>query len=81
MGQFLGRITVISETGSKGGNTLLNIGPDRFGNVLAPQATRMAGLGDWMAVNGEAIQVTRTSGIDASGQWGRVTMHKSGDRY
>jgi alpha-L-fucosidase len=72
---------IISEAASKGGNTLLNVGPDRFGDIESEQATRMAGLSEWMAVNGEAIYETRASGIDASGDWGRMTMHKSADRY
>lgn len=74
-------IMIISEAASKGGNTLLNVGPDRFGNIVPEQSIRMAGLSAWMAVHGEAIYESRASGIDASGQWGRMTMHKSGDRY
>ena len=41
----------------------------------------MTALGNWMTVNGEALKATRASGIDASSQWGDMTMHKDGNRY
>ncbi len=72
---------LFAEASSKGGNMLLNVGPDRFGAIPSEQATRMSELGNWMAVNGEAVKQTRASGIDATGLWGRMTMNKSGDRY
>ena len=74
-------VQLYAEASSKGGNMLLNIGPDRFGVIPPEQVTRMAQLGNWMSVNGESIKTTRASGIDASGTWGRMTMNKSGDRY
>ena len=74
-------LQLYAEASSKGGNMLLNIGPDRFGAIPSSQATRMTELGNWMAVNGEALKVTRASGIDASSQWGRMTMQKDGNRY
>lgn len=70
-----------AEASSKGGNMLLNVGPDRFGAIPAEQAARLAALGAWMAVNGEAVKQTRASGIDESGSWGYMTMNKSGRRY
>ncbi|WP_227021449.1 alpha-L-fucosidase [Oceaniferula marina] len=74
-------LQLYAEASSKGGNMLLNIGPDRFGATPTEQADRMSELGDWMTVNGEALKSTRASGIDASSLWGRMTMHKSGNRY
>lgn len=74
-------LELYAEASSKGGNMLLNIGPDRFGATPTEQASRMTELGDWMDVNGEALKATRASGIDASGMWGRMTMNKSSNQY
>jgi alpha-L-fucosidase len=43
---------------SKGGNYLLNIGPDSRGVVPAPEVERLQTVGKWLALNGEAIYGT-----------------------
>ncbi|QEE30287.1 alpha-L-fucosidase [Terriglobus albidus] len=40
---------------SKGGNYLLNIGPDAQGKVPEPEVERLHAMGKWLAVNGEAV--------------------------
>lgn len=40
---------------SKGGNLLLNVGPDADGEVPAACADNLRFVGDWLRVNGEAI--------------------------
>jgi alpha-L-fucosidase len=44
---------------SKNGNLLLNIGPTADGSIPHIQYRRLAALGEWLAVNGEAIYGTR----------------------
>ena len=54
-------IRKLSEIVSKGGNLLLNIGPDKYGTI--PQICRdnLKAIGAWMKVNGEAIYGTEAS--------------------
>ena len=54
-------ILKLSEIVSKGGNLLLNIGPDKYGRI--PQVCRgnLKEIGAWMKVNGEAIYGTEAS--------------------
>jgi alpha-L-fucosidase len=43
---------------SKGGNYLLNIGPDSKGNIPPEEVERLHRIGNWLAINGEAIYGT-----------------------
>jgi len=42
-----------------GGNLLLNVGPMATGEIPPVQRERLRAIGDWMAVNGEAIRGSR----------------------
>lgn len=44
---------------AKGGNFLLNIGPDSKGDWAPDAYDRLKKIGDWMKINGEAIYKTR----------------------
>ena len=44
---------------SKNGNLLLNVGPRADGTIQAGQIARLRALGDWLAVNGDAIYGAR----------------------
>jgi alpha-L-fucosidase len=44
---------------SKGGNYLLNIGPDAQGNVPSAEVERLQQVGRWISVNGESIYGTQ----------------------
>jgi alpha-L-fucosidase len=44
---------------SKNGNLLLNVGPRADGSIQNGQLARVRALGEWLAINGEAIYGTR----------------------
>ncbi|MFJ2741119.1 alpha-L-fucosidase [Streptomyces sp. NPDC087440] len=48
-------VTSFVDTVAKGGNLLLNTGPQADGTIPAVQADRMRALGAWLKINGEAI--------------------------
>jgi alpha-L-fucosidase len=63
---------------SKGGNYLLNVGPDAHGVIPAPEAERLAAIGHWLDVNGESIYGTApTPFADAHGSYSPT--EKDGD--
>jgi alpha-L-fucosidase len=63
---------------SKGGNYLLNIGPKADGTFPEASVERLRGIGDWIAVNGEALYGTKAALFRP--KWGRVTR-KEGSLY
>ncbi|SIS48249.1 alpha-L-fucosidase [Zobellia uliginosa] len=58
---------------SKGGNFLLNIGPDGLGQFPPESVERLKEIGDWTDVNGEAIYGSSASPYDRP-EWGRYTI-------
>ncbi len=64
---------------SKGGNYLLNIGPDSHGVVPPPEAERLREVGKWMDVNSEAIYGTSpTLFTTPTGELSATEKEKSG---
>ncbi|MCH2160650.1 MAG: alpha-L-fucosidase [Phycisphaerales bacterium] len=57
---------------SKGGNFLLNVGPDARGRFPRESIDRLAGMGDWMRVNGRSIHGTHATCFPNL-PWGRCT--------
>ncbi|UXP32642.1 alpha-L-fucosidase [Reichenbachiella agarivorans] len=57
---------------SKGGNFLLNIGPDPQGLFPQESVERLADMGKWTKVNGESIYGAKASPYDRP-EWGRYT--------
>src|SRR5580700_5823885 len=65
---------------SKGGNYLLNIGPDSKGAVPAPEVERLHQVGKWLSVNGEAIYGTGPTLFGAeAGSFSATEKEKNGN--
>ncbi len=60
------------EASSKGGNYLLNVGPEPTGKFPAPIIQRLADIGKWMKINGESIYGTIPGPFKVI-PWGKVT--------
>ena len=65
---------MLVDVAGKGGNLLLNVGPDELGNIPEGGDKIMRTMGDWLKVNGESIYGTRRT-IDFPYQirWGGLT--------
>ena len=63
---------------SKGGNYLLNVGPDATGKIPAVSLERLREVGAWMKANGEAIYGTQAGPLSYNTPWGRAS--RKGDR-
>lgn len=65
---------------SKGGNYLLNIGPDAEGVVPEQSVKILKNVGQWMKVNGESIYGANASPYKTEFAWGNITQ-KPGKLY
>ena len=61
------------DSASKGGNYLLNVGPTAEGIIPQPSVDRLLAMGEWLAVNGEAVYGTRPGPLQGLG-WCRSTV-------
>jgi alpha-L-fucosidase len=57
---------------SKGGNFLLNVGPNQYGIIPEVCQQNLREIGDWLNLNGEAVYGTQTSPFPFL-SWGRAT--------
>ena len=69
----------LSDISSKGGNFLLNIGPDSTGRIPDASVKVLKDLGRWMRANSEAIYATTTSPFPRRLPWGRITQKANAD--
>lgn len=63
----------LCDIASKGGNYLLNIGPDALGQVPQQSIDALKAIGTWMETNSEAIYATK-AGTLGKLPWGTCTM-------
>ncbi len=68
----------LCDIASKGGNYLLNVGPDPLGQFPQGSIDDLKAIGAWMKTNSEAIYATTASPLQAL-SWGRCTKKVQGD--
>jgi alpha-L-fucosidase len=67
-------LSLLAEINSKGGNYLLNVGPDGQGCIPDQAGAILREVGDWMALNGESIHGTRPAPVfPYVHKWGFIT--------
>lgn len=66
------------DVAAKGGNYLLNVGPDASGLIPQASVERLAEMGKWLKVNGEAIYATQARKQYKEGDQVRFTVSKDG---
>jgi len=67
-------LTNLIDIASKGGNYLLNVGPDSDGVIPQPEVDRLKAMGAWLKVNGESIYATSASPYKKLPFDGRATV-------
>jgi len=72
-------IQLLANVASKGGNLMLNVGPDGNGKIPEYSVKFLQQTGKWLKVNGESIYGT-TYGLIAAQPWG-VSTSKPGKQY
>ena len=66
--------TMLFDIVSKGGNYLLNVGPDAEGVIPEPSVKILESVGSWLKVNGDAIYGTQGSPYKQEFDWGNITQ-------
>lgn len=69
-------IRQLVECTSKGGNLILNVGPDARGNIPQKSVEILTEVGKWMDKNGESIYGCGICSIPKP-EWGRITESKT----
>ncbi|MFD8547241.1 alpha-L-fucosidase [Streptomyces sp. NPDC059649] len=63
------------DVASRGGNYLLNVGPDRLGRIPGPSVDRLRETGRWLAAHGQgaAVYGAGHTGLVSAPSWGAVS--------
>jgi len=63
----------------RGGNYLLNVGPDRLGRIPSGAVDQLRGMGSWLGTNGQgaAVYGAGHTGLVADPSWGAVSRNGS----
>ena len=69
-------INMLFECTSKGGNLILNVGPDARGNIPQKSVEILKEVGEWMKCNSEAIYGCTYSGLQKP-EFGRISKSES----
>jgi alpha-L-fucosidase len=72
-------LMVLVDLVSRGGNLLLDIGPNGDGTIPVIMQQRLVEMGDWLKVNGEAIYGTRCAGRTCQWTDGKMPEQKFGE--
>lgn len=72
-------ISRLLELASKGGNFLLNVGPDPQGNIPEKMVNTLKEAGDWMEIYGETIYGTQKNELLNPFEYGYVTQKTAND--
>ena len=72
-------VMTLADLVSRGGNLLLDIGPNGDGTIPVVMQERLLEIGDWLRVNGEAIYETRTAARDCQWSEGRRPSQEYGE--
>ena len=70
-------IRTLVDVVSKGGNFLLNVGPDARGRIPQPSVERLMAMGAWLKVNGASIHGCGAGPFRKPLSWGRCTANLS----
>ena len=72
-------IRTLADIISKGGNLLLDVGPDADGRIPPIMEERLLQIGEWLEANGEAIYGTRPRSDGAKNDGGGMFFTEKGD--
>jgi len=72
-------ISRLLEITSKGGNYLLNVGPDRHGTIPEPALNTLHEVGEWMKTYGAAIYGAERNSLVQPFEYGYVTQKTDAD--